>query len=84
MAPLFTSRLLPKLLLLGVFYAIGSLAMLFAYREGTFSIVTPLRQASIIVTVLLALIFLVKERNRIGIKLLAASVCFVGVLLIVV
>jgi len=84
MAPLFKGGLLGKLLLLGVFYAIGSLTMLFAYREGAFSIVTPLRQTSIIVTTLLALIFLAGERKRIGVKLLAASVCFVGVLLIVV
>jgi len=84
MAPLFRGKLLLKLLLLGVFYGIGSLTMLFAYKEGTFSIVTPLRQTSIIVTTLLALIFLAKERNRIGIKLLAAIVCFIGVLLIVV
>lgn len=83
MAPLITGKLLPKLLLLGVLYAIGSLAMLFAYREGSFTIVTPLRQTSIIVTVLLALVFLPKERNRIRIKLTAAIICFLGVLLIV-
>ena len=79
-----TGKLLPKLLLLGTLYAVGSLAMLFAYREGAFSIVTPLRQTSIIVTVLLALIFLSKERNKIKLKLLAALVCFLGVVLIVV
>lgn len=83
MAPLIKGKLLPKLMLLGVLYAIGSLAMLFAYKEGSFTIVTPLRQTSIIVTVLLALVFLPKERNRIRIKLTAAVVCFLGVLLIV-
>lgn len=83
MSPLITSKVLPKLLLLGVLYAIGSLAMLFAYKEGSFTIVTPLRQTSIIVTVLLALIFLPKERNRIRIKITASLVCFLGVLLIV-
>jgi len=84
MRALITPKIVPKLLLLGVLYAIGSLAMLFAYKEGTFSIVTPLRQTSIIVTVLLALLFLAKERNRIRLKLMAAFVCFLGVLLIVI
>ena len=83
MKPLLTSKIIPKLILLGVLYAIGSLTMLFAYKEGTFSIVTPLRQTSIIITVLLALLLLKNERNRIRVKLLAALVCFIGVLLIV-
>lgn len=83
MKTLLTGNLLPKLLILGVLYAIGSLAMLFAYKEGSFTIVTPLRQTSIIVTVLLALLFLPIERNRIKIKLIASLVCFLGVLLIV-
>lgn len=84
MRAIIVGKLLPKLVLLGILYAIGSLAMLFAYREGAFSIVTPLRQTSIIVTVLLALIFLPKEKNRINLKLAAAVICFVGVVLIVV
>lgn len=81
---LFTSKLLSRLLLLGVLYAIGSLAMLYAYKEGTFSVVTPLRQTSIIVTVLFALLFLKSERNRIVRKLVAAALCFGGVVLIVI
>jgi len=82
--PLLTGELLPKLVLLGVLYGIGSLTMLFAYKEGTFTIVSPLRQTGIIVTTLLALLFLAQERNRIGRKLLAATVCFAGVLLIII
>lgn len=84
MKALFRTKTLSKLLLLSLFYAVGSLAMLFAYREGTFSIVTPLRQTSIIVTVLLALVFLSKERTRINLKIESAIVCFVGVILIVI
>jgi len=84
MRVLLTGSSLPKLLLLGVLYGAGSLAMLFAYRKGAFSIVTPLRQSSIIVTVLLALLLLPKERNRIPRKLLASAVCFAGVALIVI
>lgn len=75
---------LGKLWLLGIFYGIGSLTMLFAYQLGTFAVVSPLRQTSIVVTVLLALLLLPTERNRIRKKLLAAVVCTLGVLLIIV
>lgn len=84
MVGLLTSGLLPKLLMLGVLYGVGSLAMLYAYRAGTFSIVTPLRQTSIIVTTLLALAFLAKERNRIELKIAAAVISFAGACLIIV
>jgi len=80
--PLLRGKLLPKLTLLAIFYAIGSVAMLYAYREGTFTLVTPLRQTGIIVTTLLALLLLRKERMNIRRKLLAATVCFAGTLLI--
>lgn len=81
--PLVSTRVLAKLGSLGVFYAIGSVTMLFAYTLGTFSIVSPLRQTSIIVTVLLALVLLSGERTRIWQKVLAATICFCGVALIV-
>lgn len=83
MKPLLKPGVLVKLAALGVFYGIGSLTMLFAYKYGTFTIVSPLRQVSIIVTVLLALLLLPKERNRIRRKILAAVICMVGVVLIV-
>jgi len=82
--PLLRPGTLLTLGLLGIFYGIGSLAMLFAYKEGSFAIISPLRQTSIIATVLLALLFLPQERNRIGRKVLASFVCAVGVVLIVV
>lgn len=81
---LLKRKILVKLIPLGIFYGIGSLAMIFAYKYGDFSIVTPLRQTSIVVTVLCALLLLKNERNRIAIKIAAAVVCFVGVALIVV
>lgn len=84
MKPLLKPKVLWKLIALGVFYGIGSLTMLLAYKTGTFAIVSPLRQTSIIVTVLLALSFLPKERNRVRRKLLAALICTVGVILIVI
>ncbi|TAH32383.1 EamA family transporter [Candidatus Saccharibacteria bacterium] len=80
---LLGSRVLPKMLLLGVLYGLGSLAMLYAYRKGTFSVVTPLRQTSIMVTTLLALVFLANERTRILVKLAAAAISFVGACLLV-
>lgn len=84
MKPLLRPKVLATLMLLAVFYGIGSLAMLFAYKEGSFAIISPLRQTSIIVTVLLALLFLPQERNRIQRKILAALICAVGVVLIVI
>ena len=84
MKPLLRPQVLATLVLLAVFYGIGSLAMLFAYKEGSFAIISPLRQTSIIVTVLLALAFLPQERNRIRRKILAAFICAIGVILIVI
>jgi drug/metabolite transporter (DMT)-like permease len=84
MKPLLKPNVLVTLVLLAVFYGIGSLAMLFAYKEGSFAIISPLRQTSIIVTVLLALAFLPQERNRIRRKIVAALICVVGVVLIII
>lgn len=82
--PLLQPVVFSKLWLLGIFYGVGSLAMLFAYQLGTFAVISPLRQTSIIVTVLLALALLPSERSRIGRKLLAALICTIGVVLIIV
>ncbi len=82
--PMLKGVILPKMLLLGLFYGIGSVAMLFAYKYGSLTLVSPLRQTGIVVTTLLALFFLKSERNRISRKLIAAAVCFVGIVLIIV
>lgn len=84
MKPLLKFGVLAKLAALAIFYGIGSLAMLFAYKYGTFAIVSPLRQVSIIATVLLALSFIPKERSRVKRKILAAAICMVGVVLIII
>lgn len=84
MKPLLRPAVLTRLLCLAVFYGLGSLTMLLAYKYGSFAIVSPLRQTSIIVTVLLALAFLPAERNRVRRKLLAAIICMVGVVLIII
>lgn len=77
----------PKILLslgvLSLFYGIGSVTMLYAYNLGDFAIISPLRQSSIIVTTLLALLFITSERTRIKAKIVAAVICFIGVVLIV-
>lgn len=84
MKPFLRTKVLWKMLALGATYALGSLMMLLAYKYGTFAIVSPLRQTSIILTVLLALLLLPAERNHIRRKLIAAVVCTIGVILIVV
>lgn len=82
MKPLLNTSALVRLVLLGVFYAIGSIALLYAYKSGDFSIVSPLRQSGIVMTVLMALLFLPSERNRIGRKIVAAIIASAGVVLI--
>lgn len=84
MKPLLKPAIMSRLVMLAVFYGLGSLTMLFAYKYGTFAIVSPLRQTSIIVTVLLALALLPAERNRIRRKVLAALISMVGIILILV
>ena len=69
---------------LALVYATVSLFMLLAYKYGNLSIVSSLRQTGIIVTVLLAFVFLKPERNRVKIKNVAALLCFIGSLLILV
>ena len=81
--PLFRMPIFGILWLLGIFYGLGSITMLYAYHTGSFAVVSPLRQTSIIVTVLLALLLLPQERNRVGTKLLAAAICTLGVVLII-
>lgn len=84
MKPLLNVGTFSRLIFLGIFYAIGSIALLYAYKIGDFSVVSPLRQSGIMVTVLMALLFLPSERNRIGRKIVAAFVASVGVVLIVI
>ncbi|MGB4762312.1 MAG: DMT family transporter [Candidatus Saccharimonas sp.] len=84
MKPFLHTKVLWKMLALGATYGLGSLMMLLAYKYGTFAIVSPLRQTSIILTVLLALLLLPAERNHIRRKIIAAVVCTIGVILIVV
>jgi uncharacterized membrane protein len=82
MKPFFTKQVLIKMGFLAVSFSICNLAMLAAYQKGRVSTVSPLMQTSLIVTVILGVVFL-KERNRLWQKSLAALICFLGVVLIV-
>lgn len=84
LAPFTNKSIIATMLLLGVFYVVGSIASLYAYQYGTFSDVSPLRQTSIIVTVILALIFLKDERTDIVKKIIVAIMYTIGVVLMVV
>lgn len=82
MKPFLSGTKLTRMTLLGVLFSISAVTLLTAYQKGNVSLVAPLQQTSIIVTILLAVIFL-HERTRLWQKSLAALVCFIGVLLIV-
>jgi len=81
--PVLMSGQIGTLLLLAFLYGFGSYMMLLAYKDGDFALVTPLRQTSIIVTVLLALLFLKSERHSLSRKIISGIVSTVGVLLII-
>lgn len=81
--PLLKPAVATKLLLLAMFYGLGGVMMLYAYKYGSFAIVSPLRQTSIIVTVLLAFMLLPSERKHVGRKITAAVLSAIGVALIV-
>ena len=72
------------MLVLAVVYALGNVAISYAYIEGPFSLVAPVRQAGIIITALLAFAFMQDERTNITRKLIAASICTFGVILLVI
>lgn len=78
------SNLIWKLCALGVIYGVGSVAMLFAYKEGSFALVSPLRQTGIIVTTVLAIAFFPTERKNIKRKVAASVLAVSGAILIVI
>lgn len=82
MKPFLSGTLLTRMALLGVIFSISSLASLLAYTKGNVNLVATLQQTGIIVTTLLAVIFL-REREKLWRKGLAATICFAAVILIV-
>ncbi len=81
---LIRGTILRTMLLLGIVSAIGTVAMTYAYIYGPFSLVAPIRQTGILVTTLLAFAFLRDERTHVARKLVAAAVCTIGVVLLVI
>jgi drug/metabolite transporter (DMT)-like permease len=70
------------IVLIALVWSIDNIASLAAYKLGKVSVVAPLLQTSIILSVLVSILFL-HERSRLYWKLLAAVVCFMGVVLLI-
>ena len=64
-------------------YGLGNVAMMYAYKLGPFTLVAPLRQSGILLTTVLAFLFLRDERTDVVRKLIAAVICTLGVILLV-
>lgn len=80
--PLLNGGILLKLLILCFLFSISAVTLITAFQKGNVSLIAPLQQSSLILTIILAVIFL-GEKDRIWHKTAAAVVCFVGILLIV-
>lgn len=77
-----TPKLLVKNLFLGIFYSVGLIASFLAYQSGgTASQIVPIGQSVVIVTVILAALF-IGERDNLLKKFVAAILVSAGVLLI--
>lgn len=82
MKPMLEKGFLKKLGILGIFYAVSALTIFFAYQIGRNAAqIAPLNQTSMILTVVLAIIFL-KEKSQLGRKLLGLILSFIGILLL--
>ncbi len=79
---LIRSEILLLMLAGAAVYAVGTVAMNYAYIEGPFSLVAPIRQSGIILTTILAVWLLRQERVDVSRKLTAAAICTLGVLLL--
>lgn len=76
------SKIFPKLTLLGLIYGIAYLTYNSAYFSGKMAAqIAAIFQVSSVITVLLAIVLL-KEKSKLLLKLLAATVGFIGVLLV--
>ncbi len=81
MKPFLHGGTLMRMVLLAIIFSICNITLLTAYQYGKASLIAPLQQTSLIVTIVLAIIFL-RERTRLWQKAIAATVCFLGVLLV--
>ena len=79
---LATGKLIPKIALLGVFFAVSATTYFLSYQVGRNAAqIASINQTSVIIIVLLAVIFL-HERINLMRKLLASVISFVGILLL--
>ena len=82
MKSLLTTSILLKMVLLGLFYSTSAITIYFAYQQGgTASQLAPINQSVVILTVLLAAIFL-GERSQLLRKFAGAIIATAGVLLL--
>ena len=82
MQPMFNRNFLKKLGILGILYAISAITIFLAYQVGRNAAqIAPLNQTSMILTVILAIIFL-KERSQLVRKLLGGLLSFLGIVLV--
>lgn len=82
MGVMLTKEFLPKFSILAVFYSISAITIFLAYQVGRNAAqIAPLNQASTIVTVILAVIFL-RERAQLARKIAGAFLSFIGVVLV--
>lgn len=79
----FKANVVLKVVLCGGLYAISAITIYMAYRAGGMaSIISPIQQTNIILTVILGYLFL-KEKDNLGKKSIAATATFIGVLLLI-
>lgn len=77
------SRIMPRLIFCSFFYFLAAFSIFEAYkRGGSASIISPISQSSLIVTVIISYIFL-KERDRVINKILGTILTFSGILLLI-
>lgn len=77
-----TTKIIPKLIICGVFYAVGIFTIFEAYKQGgPVSIISPISQSSLIVTVVISYYFL-NEKNNLLNKVVGTIFMFGGVLLL--
>lgn len=75
-------KLLSKIIFLSILYCIGFIALYVAYQKGgNASQIAPIGQSVVVITVILAALFL-GERDRLVKKILAAILVSIGVLLL--
>ena len=74
---------LGKLIICSSFYSLSALTIYSAYRlGGQISIISPIQQTSIILTVLFGYLFLKEQKNLLN-KIIGAALAFAGVLLLI-